>query len=94
MQEMETTVTQKGQVTIPLEVRRMMGLEPHDRVRFEVEGDTVRITKAPSSVLKWYQSVQAPDGPKEVWELREEFERGVAEEAVSRAEGTSRAKND
>lgn len=48
MQELETTLTQTEQVTIPLEIRRPLGLEPHDRVRFEIEEDTVRITKAKS----------------------------------------------
>ncbi len=37
MQEYETTVTEKGQITIPQEIRRLMGLQPRDKVRFEVE---------------------------------------------------------
>lgn len=43
MSVMESTVTQKGQVTIPAEVRARLGLRPKDKVRFEVEGDTVRL---------------------------------------------------
>jgi len=84
MYELETTLTQKGQVTIPVEIRRLMGLEPHDRVRFEVEGETVRITKASSNLLKWYKSVPPPrNRPEDSRVVREEFERGVAEEVVS-----------
>lgn len=34
-----TTLTSKGQVTIPKEVRDQLGLRPSDRVEFEVRGD-------------------------------------------------------
>ena len=34
-----TTITSKGQVTIPKEVRDKLGLAPSDRVEFEVRGD-------------------------------------------------------
>ncbi|HEU5374573.1 MAG TPA: type II toxin-antitoxin system PrlF family antitoxin [Ktedonobacteraceae bacterium] len=83
MQELETTLTQKGQVTIPLEIRRLLGLEPHDRVRFEIEGDTVRITKAESKILQGYKSVTPRNIPEDFRVVREEFEKGVAEDVVS-----------
>lgn len=37
MKEFETTFTKKGEVTIPQEIRNLMGLHPGDKVRFEVE---------------------------------------------------------
>jgi AbrB family looped-hinge helix DNA binding protein len=40
------TLTSKGQVTIPLEIRQTLGLLPGTRVRFDVVGDSVRIRKA------------------------------------------------
>ncbi len=36
-------ITSKGQVTIPIEIREQAGLLPHTEVRFEVDGDAVRI---------------------------------------------------
>ena len=36
-------VTQKGQVTIPLEVRRALGIRPGTDVHFEVDGDGARL---------------------------------------------------
>lgn len=36
-------VTQKGQVTIPLEVRRALGIEPGTDVDFELDGDGARL---------------------------------------------------
>ena len=38
-------ITSKGQVTIPAWIREEMGLLPHTEVRFEVEGDAVRLKK-------------------------------------------------
>ncbi len=85
MRELETTVTQKGQVTIPAEIRARLGLKPRDRVRFEVEGDTVRIRPALSKVLRWYGSVTPRERPEDFRMLREEFEAGVADEVDAEA---------
>lgn len=45
-----TTLTSKGQVTIPKDVREALGLKPFDRVRFWVEGGEARLRKAYSSL--------------------------------------------
>lgn len=41
-------ITSKGQVTIPLAIRRKLGLLPDTEVEFEVVGNVVRIRKAAS----------------------------------------------
>ena len=38
-------ITKRGQVTIPIEIRRRLGFLPRTEVRFEIEGDTVRILR-------------------------------------------------
>ena len=40
-----STLTSKGQVTIPADVRKRLGLHPGDQVAFVVEGDEVRIVR-------------------------------------------------
>jgi len=40
-----TRLTTKHQTTIPLEVRRALGLEAGDRVEFRVEGTTVTLRR-------------------------------------------------
>jgi AbrB family looped-hinge helix DNA binding protein len=42
-------ITSKGQVTIPLRIRRELGLHPNTEVRFEVAGNAVRIKKVRGS---------------------------------------------
>lgn len=81
MRELETTMTQKGQVTIPAEIRARLGLKPKDKVRFELEGDVVRLRRAPSRIARHFGAVQVP-GKELDWRAeREAFERGAAEEA-------------
>ena len=46
-----TTVTQKGQVTIPGELRRVLGLKPKDKVAFELVAGEVRLRPIKSAVL-------------------------------------------
>lgn len=45
-----TSLTTKGQVTIPQEIRRMLGLVPHDKVTFAIQDGRVCVTKAGSVV--------------------------------------------
>jgi AbrB family looped-hinge helix DNA binding protein len=42
-------LTAKGQVTIPIEIRERLGLHPGSVVEFSVDGDAVRITRAPEA---------------------------------------------
>ncbi len=83
MKGLETTLTQKGQVTIPLEIRSRLGLKPRDKVVFELEGDVAKLRRAPSKVLKWYGSVTPSQRPEDFRRIREQFEQGVAEEVDS-----------
>lgn len=78
MLEIETTVTQKGQVTIPAEVRKALGLKPHDKVTFELEGDVAKIKRATSKIRRWYGAVKPIESPEDFRKIREEFEEGVA----------------
>ena len=39
----ESSVSPKGQVTIPLEIRKKLALKPRDRVAFILDGDEIRV---------------------------------------------------
>ena len=45
-----STLTRKGQVTIPAKVRRRLGLHPGDQVGFVVDGDEVRLVRKESRI--------------------------------------------
>ena len=85
MTALETTVTQKGQVTIPIEIRRRLGINPHDRVVFELDGEEARIRRAPSRVLRAFASMGGPPiSTDEILQAHRDFERAVAEEVLSK----------
>ncbi len=46
-----TSITSKGQVTIPRDIRRMLGLKPGDRVTFVADGDKAILTPVHGDVL-------------------------------------------
>jgi antitoxin PrlF len=80
-----TTVTTKGQVTIPVEIRQLLGIKPKDRVRFDINGDgSVVVVAARSHVRASFGAVKSPSGLKDDKTLRREFEEGVAEQALRR----------
>ncbi|CAN5130291.1 hypothetical protein BH23CHL1_BH23CHL1_11450 [soil metagenome] len=43
MRKYVSTITQRGQVTLPAEVRRWLGVKPADRVEFIIDDDRVTV---------------------------------------------------
>ena len=84
MREMLSTVTTKGQVTIPVEVRRLLGVAAHEKVAFIVEGDRVRLARKGSVVERTAGMLKTAQPPLSAEELREVAEQAIADEAVER----------
>ena len=59
MSPIVSTLTTKAQTTIPREVRQRLGLRPGDRLIYEIEGDSVRVRKAPAVDIAYLRAVQA-----------------------------------
>ena len=70
MTDLESRMTQKGQVTIPAPIRARLGLKPRDRVRFEIAGDVVTIKPAESKLLAGFGAVQPRNRPED-WDAIE-----------------------
>lgn len=87
MKTREITVTQKGQVTIPAEIRRALGIKPRDKVIFELEAEekVARIRPAPSKVARWFGAVAPRHTPEDFKQIRREFEEAVTEEVAGEA---------
>ena len=52
MREIPSTITAKGQVTIPAEVRKHLALEKGDTIAFVIEDDgSVRVKAIPTTLL-------------------------------------------
>jgi antitoxin PrlF len=79
MKQITTTITQRGQVTIPAEVRRVLGLEPSDKVTFVIDDATVRLTTAEFTLESAFGSVSPlPD----IADLDEQISAAKEERAV------------
>ena len=68
------TISSKGQITLPAEARRQLGIHPHDPVVVELEKDAIMIRPAPD-IFK-YKGVLGKALPRE--KEREEMMKAVA----------------
>lgn len=72
-------VTSKGQITIPVEVRRKLGLKPGDRVRFvEGEGGEIVLKAKNRSILDLYGAGKWEGPPVTIEEMNETINKGWA----------------
>jgi len=81
MKKLIVSLTQLGQVTIPAEVRRILGIRPKDKVVFLNEGDQVTLAPAQFTLETAYGSV----GPMRRPEDFKEITRQAKEEHADRA---------
>ena len=76
----ESAITSKGQTTLPKSVRRALGVEPGDRVRYVIF-DNGEVRLMPVRPLSRLFGVLKHEGPPV---SLEEMERAIAEGAIDR----------
>ena len=60
-----SSVSPKGQITLPAEFRRRLGVGAKDKVSMELEGDTVRVSRVGFTLESAYGSVQPIAEPED-----------------------------
>ena len=80
-QEYISTITSKGQVTVPAEIRRTLGLKPQDKLVFRVVEGKVEVEPFPMTLEEAYGSVEPLEKPENFEAVRA----AVREERVDRA---------
>jgi AbrB family looped-hinge helix DNA binding protein len=50
-----SSVSPKGQITLPVEIRKELGLQPRDQVEIELRDGQVTVQPATSRLLRHYQ---------------------------------------
>ena len=63
-----TTLTNKGQVTIPKEIRDELGLKPSDKILFSLENGHVTLRRAYPALEEVAGSIPAIDVPMKEWD--------------------------
>lgn len=80
-----TTITRKGQITMPIEIRRALNLAEGERLSVEQAGETVLLRRAPSvaertaGMLAQYGKTPPPTLEAE----SDAFEQAVADEVTA-----------
>ena len=83
--EFLSTMTSKGQVTVPAEVRNLLKLKPGEKVGFRVQGDQVQLIRAGSVVARTAGAFKWEGPALTAEELREEAEIAIAEDVMKRS---------
>lgn len=84
MREIVTTMTQRGQITVPSEVRRLLGLKPRDKVAFTIENGVVRLVPVAFTAASAYGSVE-PRG------ATDDIDEQIRHAKLERADATARS---
>ena len=63
-----TTLTSKGQITIPKAIRDALGLKPHDKIAITIENGHATFRKAYPSLEEVAGSLPASAVPMEEWD--------------------------
>lgn len=71
LQEHIRSITAKGQVSIPVDIRNLLGLRPGEKVIFRIVDERVELAPAPMSLDDAYGSVEPLQRPENFDVLRE-----------------------
>ena len=84
MKQILTSVTQRGQVTIPAEVRKMLGIKPRDKVIFIIDEDRVGLAPARFTIETVFGSVKPSTKTEDFASIEKEAKEEKAEEEIRR----------
>ena len=79
MRQYFATVNKRGRVTIPIELRRKLSLQPGETVAFELADDELRLLPIRSRLLSGYGSVKPTNRPEDFRKIRKEVQEEIAE---------------
>jgi AbrB family looped-hinge helix DNA binding protein len=80
-QQLTKVVTRKGQITVPVEIRRQLGIKEGDRVTFVVDGEEILFKRGDSVVQSTAGAFKGYGRRLSAEQLREAAEQAIADEA-------------
>ena len=85
MKEVSTVVTRKGQVTVPVEIRRELGIKVGDKVTFVLEDGEARLRPTGSVVERTAGAFKGHGPVLTAEQMRDAAEQAIAEDVVERS---------
>lgn len=80
-----TVVTRKGQITVPAELRRALGLRQGDKVALSLHGKEARLSRAGSVVEQTAGIFRSHKPPASAEHLRRQTEEAIAQSVHERS---------
>ncbi len=74
----ESKITSQGQISVPAEVRRKLGVGPGSTLAWEEDGDRIVVTRAKKYTSADIRKALFPNGPPKRRSLKE-MDEGIAE---------------
>ena len=90
MQEIVSSITRKGQVTIPVEVRRHLGVATPDKVAFVLEEEGKVALRPATLTLQALRGIVPPLPGRESPDFEDQIRDAMEEEAERIARGAAR----
>jgi len=87
MKEHLTVVTRKGQITIPVEIRRALNIKEGDKVALSLNEGEVRVTRTESVVARTAGVFKSDEPARSAEELRRLAEEAIAQDVIERSGG-------
>lgn len=84
MKEFLSSVSPKGQITLPIEMRRQLGVKPKDKVIMRLEGDHVAVRSASATLAHVFGSVEPPTSTDDLKAIEQAAREEQAEREVRR----------
>ena len=88
MRALQATVTERGQVTLPAVVRRLLGVGPKDKVVFEIEpSGSIRLVPMRYTVASAFGAVSPIGREDDLKEVSREAREDRADQVIREAHG-------
>ena len=82
--EIKTVLTRKGQTTIPIEIRRALGLKEGDTVTFVLEADRAFVRRSSGAVARTAGACRSTQPVLSAEALRDAAEQAIADDTRER----------
>jgi antitoxin PrlF len=78
-QEFESSVSPKGQITLPIEFRKKLGVHTKDKVLLKLEDDGIKVVPTRSKIDELFGSIPPLPKPLTLAEMRQVYQDELAQ---------------